>query len=372
MKEITLPRHGLKMSEGTISWLIEEGDTVQKGEPLLIVETEKSTFEVEAPGDGRITQILVENDETIPVGQVLALFQEDTQTPEEKSPETQAIQTRTEKRIKASPRAKKLAKDHEVDLSLIEGSGPQGRIIHEDVQQYIEAVSDDKGEVEKQDFFPMNQIKKITGQRMEKSFSTVPHFYLGLEVEVQRIQDIREQQKNTEGSPLSYMDFLLKGVALALQAYPLLFAGWEHGQIRKHTAIHLSLATATDKGLLVPVLKDCQEKSIHEIGALRQQLVQKALQGTLTPEDQEDGTFTITNLGTQGIEEFHPIINTPQAAILAVGKVVNRLRVKDDDISITPLFKLRLACDHRIIDGLDGANFLTHLKNSLENPISLL
>lgn len=369
--DIEMPRHGLSMSEGMIQeWRVQEGDQVAKGDVIFVIETEKSVIDVEAPAGGTIKEILKQEGDVVPVGATVAILEETVEEvqsagTEEKS--TVAEKSQEGKRIKASPAARKLAQEKGVDLSVIKGSGPNGRIVLEDVTAFMESMAQE----EEQDYIPMNRIKQVTGARMQESFKEIPHFYLGIEVNCKPLQKLKTRIKDETGKKISLTVFFLKAVGEVLQHHPLVNASWDNGKIKRNKTIAISLATATDRGLMVPVIPDCASDSLVDLAEKQKDIVQRSQEGTLKPEEQEGGTFTITNLGSYGIDDFNPIINPPQAAILSIGSLKQKLVAEEDMFTITSVIALRLAADHRILDGVDGARFLKDLKDKLEKPENL-
>jgi len=410
------------MEEGTIvRWLKAEGEEIEKGEPLFEVQTDKVTMEVEAPASGTLAKILVSDGETVPVVQVIACILE----PGEEAPEewpipepvkealiprpavmpakvvatlaakrmarergvdltqiegtgerdvitSEDIQRFLEKpppaviaappRIKASPRARRLAQETGISLSEIEGSGPGGRIMEQDILDFLAT----------QKLVTPSPIQRITAERMSESFTTAPHFYLTLEAQATRLVEWRERLipaiEEDAGVRLTFTDMLILLVAKALQDHPLANASWEDGRIRLVKEINLGMAIVVEEGLIVPVIKDADQKGLADIAGERFGLADKAAKGKLSLEELEGGTFTLTNLGMFGVDEFGAIINPPQSAILAVGRIAERAVVENGKVVVRPTIHLTLSVDHRVLDGAEGARFLGDLKSLIEEP----
>lgn len=423
--EIIMPKLGWTMEEGTIArWLKSEGEEVEEGDPLLEVEADKATMEVEAPASGVLGRILVDEGNTVPVVQVIGYIlspgeniedlpseppavteqrtKEETEgkvsaTPvatriandrginlqevsgsgpageitkadvlgfAEKS-QQQSIEERAHRK-RISPRARRLAQEKGIDISLVEGSGPGGAITEEDVIGYVgAATSDIKGEV-----LSLKPIQRIAAERLTESFTSVPHFYLRVEVLASRLLEMREELlpaiKESSGVRLTITDLLLNILAKTLKDHPLANASWEKGRIRLAGDVNVGIATAVEDGLIVPVIKEADRKGLDEIAVERDDLTRRAAARTLSLEELENGTFTLSNLGMYGVDEFSSIINPPQSAILSVGQIANRAIVRDGQVVACPTMVLTLSIDHRVLDGARGARFLEDLRTSLE------
>jgi len=395
--EVIMPKLGLTMTEGTIlNWLKREGDTVQEGEPLFEVATDKVSLEVEAPATGTVLSILVGEGIAVPLSTIIAYIGEPGEAlpdleehpvaaPAEEhvlhSETTRAAQSApsSEGPIKASPIAKRMAKEHGIDLNTIQGTGPQGRIIEADVQKVIDGglaglPSQDAAAVPSE-LYSLNTVKRLTARRMSESFQTAPHFYLNIELNVSKLYNMRANLlpfiEERIGIRITYTDLILRALALALPAHPLINATWVEGQIRAYKEVHLGVAMATDKGLVVGVIHRAESLSLEQTIQARAELGDKAKQDSLAPEDITGGTFTFTNLGMYGVDEFTPILNPPQSAILAAGAIIERPIGEDGQIVLRPTLRLTLAVDHRVADGVDGARFLQDLRKHLEQPEAL-
>ncbi|MFN7162637.1 MAG: dihydrolipoamide acetyltransferase family protein, partial [Fimbriimonadales bacterium] len=410
MHTITMPKMGDAMEEGTlVRWLKSEGDTVSEGEPIAEIATDKATVEIEAPGAGVLKGIRVQEGAVVPVNTPLAYILQEGESlpsntdgkataaaPTATAPAPVAPSTTTSApapgdgnaRILASPLARKIAAEHGVDLAQVQGTGPKGRIVERDVLAYIEAQKAAApapapapatpapapvaaAEVRTE---PLNRLRQITAQRTTEAHQTIPHFYLTMEIDMENALALRQQLNQLdERVRVSVNDLIIKACAVALEQHPVVNARYQQGQLVHPDGIHIGVAVAAEQGLLVAVLKHCEGKSLHRIAQEAQLLIQKARDGKLLPDEMAGNTFTISNLGMFGIEQFTAIINPPASAILAVG-ATKRVPVVGDDGAITPRqrMKVTMSCDHRVIDGAVGAQFLQTLKQVLENPLLML
>lgn len=374
---VVMPRLSLTMREGSVAqWFKKEGETVSKGEPLVEVLSEKATVEVEAPASGVLRKILAEQGVDVPVNATLAIIAEaNEEIPETEMKATGSVQEHeteemsTETQIKmakpmgehvlASPAAKRLAREHEIDLAQVQGSGPEGRITEIDVQRFVEEAGQRGPRVK--EVIPLAGMKKTTAERVSRSFKTAPHSTVIMEVNMSNAAKIRQEKQ------ISYTELLIASVASALRKHSLLNSTLtEDEKIKIYEDINVGVAVATEQGLVVPVIHDADHKSLEEIASKLRELAEKARTGKLSKEDVAGGTFTITNLGMYGVDMFMPIINPPEAAILAAGKIVDKPMVEEQRIVIKPLMVLSLAYDHRIVDGAPAAKFLQEIKKTLE------
>lgn len=371
-KEIVMPLLGFSMEEGQImQWLKSEGDSLEKGEPLLVVETDKASLEAESHYRGTLYKILVDEGESAPVGAPIALYLEPGEEPGEVQvapAETEGSESTDEKpetpgptppapiqsgdRIIASPLARKLAQDNSVDLKGMNGSGFGGRIVASDVHSRIElgAASGDES-------VPYAGARKAIGDKTQLSMNTAPHYYMGMEIDMSSVMDFREQAAEFQ---LSLNHILIKAVAMALKKNPQLNSTLERDTITFHKAVNIGYVVATDNGMQIPVIRRADEKSLSTLAAEAAALTERVRQGRMQVSDTQEGTFTISNLGMYGITEFTAVINQPQTAILAVGAVKANI------------LKVILSMDHRVVDGVSGAQFLMTLKDYLEHPLKML
>ncbi len=391
---VVMPRLGYSMDKGMIEkWHKNEGDPVEKEELLLSILTDKVSFEYQSPATGILRKILRQVNETVPVSEpigIIAGLEEDISNllsakPEmpEKEPAV-AARPQMEKipeeprRGFASPLVKKIAQEHNIDLSKVIGTGPGGKIMKEDVFKVVEKKGAPvaAAKTPPAEGIPVAGIRKIIGQRMSESKRNFPHFYLSLEVDMAQVLEIRnqiiERIEKERGIRVSVTDLLVKIVAQALKKHPMVNSTFEEERIRLFPEINVAVAMAGKEGLIVPVVHQADQRSIGEISSRLKELNQKVQDGNLSLEDVQGGTFTLSNLGMFGIDQFIAIINPPQCAILAVGKVNKKAVVINDQVVIRPMAWTTLSADHRIVDGKQGAEFLAEIKEIIENPNLLL
>ncbi len=399
--KVTIPKLGLTMEEGKIlNWKKKEGERVEKGEILFVLETEKVIFEVEAQNSGIVGKIVAKEGDVLPVGGLVAYMltegekitdiQEEIIEKKEGDKESKlatpdapvAEPAPADREIKISPVARKMAKELDIDIASIKGTGPEGRIIREDVQRAAEEkkMSIVQGAAEKQatpgeKLVPLSPLRKAVSKRMTQSFKT-PHFYMTIEVDAQELMRVREQLiphvEKRVGIKLTHTDLLIKIVAKVLEDNPSLNCSFADGAVRLFDRIHIGVATAVEGGLIVPVIRDANKKTVEEICVLRAQIIQKTRDRKITPEEITGSTFTITNVGMWGVDFSNPIINPPEAAILAVGAIKDKPVARNGNVEIRAMMNFTLAIDHRVLDGSDAAAFLNHLKKYVENPAALL
>jgi len=391
---VILPKLDEAMRTGRIiKWLKKEGDQVEKGEVIFELETEKVTFEIEAEQAGILSNVKAKAGEVVPVGTTVAFILQ----PGEKAPEVpeplgkaqeavlvEAPKITKEAEVKASPVAKKLAKEHNIDLSLVKGTGPGGRITREDVLQAVEegkavtpAAVSEKPELAgvEEEVVPLSSMREIIASRMTESFQ-VPHFYQTIEVDTTELGKAREQLmpfiESKTGIRLTITDLIIKIVAKALEDNPAVNCTFMEGAVKLFKRIDIGLVTAVEGGLVVPVIHQANKKPLADIVQARAELVQKARDRKLNKEEMRGSTFTISNMGMFDIDHFSAIIQPPEAAILAVGRIADRAVVKDGQIVIRPTMNLTMSIDHRVLDGAIAASFLQSVKNYIENPLNLL
>ncbi len=404
---ITMPKMSDTMTEGTVvSWLKKVGDQVQSGDILAEVETDKATMELEAYEDGILLYVGVEAGGSVAVDDVLAVIGEkgadfqalidaaknntasqvaeapkDEQTSsattsEPKKTTQQQTSTSQDGRIKASPLAKKMALDKGYDLSQIKGSGDNGRIVKRDIEQFTPAanqgVTSTSVGQESYEEFPVSQMRKTIARRLSESKFTAPHFYLTMEIEMDKAMTARKSMNEVSPVKISFNDLVMKSVSMALRQHPKVNAGWHGDHIRVNHHIHIGMAVAVDEGLLVPVIRFTDTLSLSQIAEQTKALAKKAQEKKLQPQEWEGNTFTVSNLGMFGIEEFTAIINPPDACILAVGGIKPTALVKNGELVPGHVMKVTLSCDHRVVDGAMGAAFLQTLKQLLEDPVRIL
>jgi len=367
--KIIMPRLSLTMKTGTVvQWFKKEGEKVQKGAPLVEVLSEKVTYDVEAPESGVLRKILAVEGADVPVAQTIGIIAApDEQIPEievakvEAVPERELIE-KVEERIIASPAAKRLAQEHGVDLAKVVGTGPEGRIVEDDVKKFIEETTGVMPRV--REIIPLTGIRKTTAERVSLSARTAPHSTITMEVDMTNAMRLREETQ------ASYTDMLVKATAQALREHSIMNSTLEGEKIKIFEDINVGVAVATEKGLVVPVIHNADKMSLNDIASALKLLVEKAREGKLTKEDLTGGTFTITNLGMYGVDVFIPIINPPETAILGVGRITEKPVLVDNEIKMKPVMQLSLSFDHRVVDGAPAARFLQKVKHVLENELS--
>ena len=413
---ITMPKMSDTMQEGTIaSWLKKVGDDVKSGDILAEVETDKATMELESYEDGNLLYIGVEEGDAIEVDGVIAIIgekgadykallqahnqkgsgkEEKAEAPKEKEKSPEKDESQPQKstptstsssdgdRIKASPLAKKIAQEKGIDIAQVAGSGDNGRIIKKDVESFNPA--DAKSEAPAaasvaaaigQESFKeekVSQMRKVIAKRLAESKFSAPHFYLTMEINMDKAIEARKSMNEVAPVKISFNDMVIKACAVALKQNPKANSSWLGDKIRFNEHVHIGMAVAVDEGLLVPVIRFADAKSLSQISNEAKTLAGKAKKKELQPKDWEGNTFTISNLGMFGIDEFTAIINPPDACILAVGGIKETVVVKNGEMKVGNIMKVTLSCDHRVVDGAVGSSFLLSLKNLLEDPVRLL
>lgn len=404
---IRLPKMSDTMEEGVIvKWNVKIGDTVKNGDILADVETDKATMELENFVKGVVLHLEAKEGVAIPVDSVIAVIGaagEDvsallnggaaTKSASDKPAETVKAETNTtatpvaevsnsvntkseDDRVKASPLAKKLAEDKGININEIAGSGEFGRIVKRDIENYTpaskpQAVSSN-GWVESFDEVSVSQMRKTIAGRLAESKFTAPHFYLTMEINMDNAVAARERMNEISEVKISMNDIVVKAAAVALQKHPAVNSSWLGTKIRYNHHIHIGVAMAVEDGLLVPVVRFANHKNLSAISTEIKEYGVKAKAKKLQPADWQGNTFTVSNLGMFGIEEFTAIINPPDACILAVGGVKDTVGVVNGEIKAIKTMKVTLSCDHRVVDGVVGSKFLNTLKELLEEPVKLL
>lgn len=369
-----------------IEWFKEEGDLIEKGEPLMEVETDKANVEVEATTTGILANITVNLGDEIPVGKVIALILADGESAPESKKEYSSSETKVSEedtaqlqttisnpldpsanlptnKIVASPKVRQYAKIEGIDLSFIKGSGPNGVILMEDV-----LVNQSSTETEENDI-PTSKGWRLMADRLTESWSSAPHFNLVRHLDVSNLVTYKKQVQEKNSNRLTYTDLLIKLVSITLKEHPRINASWIDNKIVKNSEINVGLAVDFDGGLIVPVIHKTDELSLGEITNRRKDLITRTQAGKLRSGDLDRGTFTISNLGMFDVDSFNAIINPPQAAILAVGRIVDKVVPVDGLPAVRPILTLNLSFDHRVVDGVRGAEFLKTLSNLIENPL---
>jgi len=412
------------MEEGqVVSWLKAEGDVVASGDIIAEIETDKATMELTARGDGVLRKILVPEGGTAPVGEVIAVIadpDEDvsefdagrpaapaadappatptTEQPEEPAdppavaaapesaaaPPVAAASASTGGRIKASPVARRLAEEKGLDLGSVAGSGPGGRVVKKDIEAAAEAGPPMKAPPPLPDWgpsgadyedIPLTQMRKTIAKRLVESIGPIPHFFLTIDVDMGRAMEARRRMNallEAEGRKVSLNDLIIRATAAALKKHPACNAHWGGDHVRRFNRVHIGIAVAVEDGLITPVVRDADLKGVARIGAEVREMVGRAREKKLQPDEYTGATFSISNLGMFGIHEFTAVINPPEAGILAIGGVEETAVVVDGQVAVRQRMRVTMSCDHRVIDGAMGAQFLATLKGMLEEPAAIL
>ncbi|RAQ95527.1 dihydrolipoamide acetyltransferase family protein [Thermogemmatispora tikiterensis] len=448
MPEVTMPRLSDTMQEGTIArWLKKPGDRVERGDVLAEIETDKATMELQAYESGVLEKILVQEGESAPIGQVIALIgsgagvadqagvsaarpvpqattassaagsgttgsggsgaevsqeasssRQRTAAPVEVPPPTAPVGHENGDRvIKASPLARRLAEEHNIDLRQIRGSGPGGRIVRDDIEAFLEshraatvtapaeaapapsvaapAAAAEVGAAPAEELVPLSRMQATIARRLTESKQAIPHFYVSTEIDMTEALALRRQLNESAGEggvKVSVNDLIIKACALALEKFPEVNSSYRDGQFVRHQAINIGIAVDIPNGLVVPVIRDANLKGVRTIAREARALIEKAHAGKLTPADLSGGTFSISNMGMLDVSEFIAVINPPEAAIMAVASVRRTFVPIDDQPVLRDMMHVTVSADHRILYGATVARFLQEVKRLLQNPFSLL
>lgn len=391
-----MPKLSDTMKHGVVAkWLKKEGDKVVSGSPIVEIETDKATMEFESPSTGILLKIIVNDTESCELQAPIAVIGKQNESWEdalknfnvptktetaplkikESSPVVSSIKTEVSsssesQKIKLSPLARKLAKEKGMDIEKIQGSGPQGRIVLKDIleqentpsEMILSAISSSPNKI------PLTSMRQAIARRLTESVVTAPHFYLKVRINMENILNWRSKNKDVA----SLNDIILFMTSRALTKHKDVNSSWQGDHIMQYSDVNLCIAVALPAGLVTPVLKQAQLKSLSQIAKESKELILKAQTNKLTSQDHQGGTFTLSNLGMMGIDDFTAIINPPQAAILAIGQLQPLPFFDGDDVSWKKGITLTLSCDHRVIDGAIGAQFLQTLKTYFEDPLSAL
>ena len=417
------------MEEGqVVKWVKAEGDEVGNGDVLAEIETDKATMELVARGSGVLRKILLEEGGTAPVGEVIGVIaaedeeiaelleevgqpdgagappaeaeaEAEEEAGEEAEPEEVSAEAAEpsepeargeEERVKASPLARRLAEEAGLELSTVSGSGPGGRIVKRDVEAAVEEREAAPAEApaprelppaleempeEAYEDVSLSQMRKTIAKRLTQSLGPVPHFFLRIEVDMARALEARKRINEVleeDGEKVSINDVVIRATAAALRRHPECNAAWQGDSIRRFNRVHIGVAVAVDDGLITPVIRDADRKGVARIGREVKELAARAREKKLKPEEYTGATFSISNLGMFGIQEFTAVINPPEAGILAVGGVEEKPVVRDGEVEVRPRMTVTMSCDHRVIDGATGARFLQTLRTMLEEPAAAL
>jgi len=415
--KVQMPKLSDTMEEGKIlKWLKKEGDQVEQGEVIAEVESDKADMELEAFDSGTLLKIVVPEGKGAAVGKVIAIIgdegekvdelleedgeeekeeaekpeekedkeeeaekpeaKEEKKAPEKKEPERKEPAPREDGAVKASPLARKMASEHSIDLKALDGSGPEGRIVKRDIEKAIEEGVPEKAAAPGEpvaETIELTGMRKAIARRMVESKTSVPHFYLTVEIDMARIMDARKRiNEMQEESKVSFTDIMIKIAAHALLKHPRVNSYWAGDSIKRRGEVNIGLAVALDDGLITPVLRDCDKKGIIQISRETKDFAERARNRKLQPEEYEGGSITISNLGMYDIEEFSAIINPPESSILATGAIVEKPVVRDGQITAGKTMRVTMSCDHRVVDGAVGAEFLRDFKRMLEDPVVTL
>lgn len=405
--EILMPALSPTMTEGNlVKWLKKEGDSVASGEVIAEIETDKATMEVESVDEGKIGKIFIpEGTESVKVNTLIALLLEEGETAADidgyapsavsEAPTTKAevqsvvsssqggsgLESLSGARVFASPLAKRMAAQGSIDLAKVQGSGPKGRVIKTDVEIYkpssvsnsvvpMAVGSVDRSFVDHK----LSNMRKVIASRLTESKQTIPHFYLNVSCEIDNLLALRTEVNSSRENEarISVNDFVIKAMAMALATTPDANVMWMGDSLREFSTVDMSVAVAIDGGLVTPIIKDAQVKTLSQISSEMRDLAARARDGALKPEEFQGGSFTISNLGMYGIEHFGAIVNPPQAGILAVGAGVKMPVVRNETLEMATVMKVTLSVDHRAIDGAVGAKLLTNFKKFVEHPVKML
>jgi pyruvate dehydrogenase E2 component (dihydrolipoyllysine-residue acetyltransferase) len=393
----------LEMAQETgkvVAWRKKEGETIAKGEPLLDVETDKAVVEIESPADGVLAGVKAHAGDVIPVGQTIAWIvgpgekppmdeasaasgrRMDTKAPPATAATTVAAAAPSAPNARISPKARRLAREHGVDLSLVRGTGSEGEIQAEDILAFVasggsaSAAKAETPQAEARATQTLTQVARLMAERTTQSWTTAPHFFVTREIDAGALLDAREKFgpsiEKERGVKLSHTDLLVAAVAHALEKHPLVNASWTGDGVRLHSEINVGIAMAVDDGVIVASIPGANTKKLGEIAVLRRDLTDRARSGKLRPADITGATFTISNLGMYQVDAFTAIIVAPQAAILAVGRIADRVVPVDGKPGIRPILTITLSCDHRVFDGARAALFLNDLASAILEPKTLL
>ncbi|MFN4299774.1 MAG: pyruvate dehydrogenase complex dihydrolipoamide acetyltransferase [Thermaurantimonas sp.] len=416
---VTMPRLSDTMTEGTVAkWHKKVGDKVKEGDILAEIETDKATMEFESFQEGVLLYIGVEEGGSAPVDSILAILGHEgedisslisggasketvakAEMPKEEKPDPQKLDTDdiTEevetngRRIKISPLARRLAKEKGIDITQVKGTGEGGRIVKRDIENFKPSVVIEKPAKEEvvrpavqeapsvpaaasvtYTEEPVSQMRKTIARRLAESKFSAPHFYLTVEIDMDKAVEVRKMLNEISDVKISFNDLVIKAAALALKKHPKINSSWLGDRIRYNHDINIGVAVAVEEGLLVPVIRHADQKGLSTIAAQVREFAQKAKDKKLQPADWEGNTFTISNLGMFGIDEFTAIINPPDACIMAVGGIKQVPVVKNGEIKVGHVMKVTLSCDHRVVDGATGAAFLQTFKSLIEDPMKMI
>ena len=393
-----MPALSPTMSEGAINkWLVKIGDNVRAGDIIAEIETDKATMEVETVDEGKITHLLEENPNSqIPINSVIAIidgkesdslednlvikeFVEDEKESIDKKPsklnekndiKKDVVTDKANTKIKASPLVKKIAKDQNIDLKKMSGSGPEGRIIKRDIELNNSSKAHSEQKIN-QDFIVPSMMRKVIAKRTTDAKQQIPHFYLTIESNVNKLIDLRKKINENNSVKISFNDLIVKALGIAMKKNPNTNVYWQDNKIYQLKDIDVSVAVAIDEGLITPVIKSVNSKGLSEISFEIRELAKLAKTNSLTPKQYTGGSITVSNLGMFGISEFAAIISPPQASILAVGKIIKKPIVLNDSVKVGHTLKSTLSADHRVLDGAVAGKLLKDFNDIIEDPFEI-
>ena len=396
--KILMPALSPTMTEGVINkWLVKVGDNVKAGDIIAEIETDKATMEVEAVDEGKITHLLDENaGSQVPVNSVIAIIDGDEnesiqnliiekEKPKEENKKIKedlnldkniqvhqnSIHVKSDDRIKASPFAKKISKEQNIDLTIINGSGPGGRIIKRDLESHENVKASNIDINFKHEVIKPSTMRKVIAKRTLEAKQQIPHFYLTIESNVGKLIELRKKINENNSVKVSFNDLIVKALAMAMKKNPNTNVYWQDNQIYKLNDIDVSVAVAIDEGLITPIVKKVNSKGLNEISKEIKELAKLAKTNSLKPEQYTGGSITVSNLGMFGISEFAAIISPPQASILAVGKIIQKPVVVNESIEIGHTLKSTLSADHRVLDGAVAGKLLKDFNDIIEDPFQI-
>ena len=404
MGTVIMPKMGDAMTEGkVVRWYKKAGEAVKKGEPVLEIETDKVNLDLEAESDGTLGDHQADEGQTVPVGGLLATIDgggaaapspqrrvtdkkdavkhttgEYAEAIEMKAPRTDrsaniaSVPQAQGGRPRSSPLARKMAREMGVRLDAIRGSGPRGRIIAADVKNARPPATAPVAAPLESKQIPLSAMRRTIAKRLTESTGPIPHFYLTVDYDVTNLVGVRQQMMDIEETKLSLNDFIVRAAALALLQHSNVNASWGDEAIAQHGEVHIGVAVATAEGQITPVVRNADQKSVRQIAEEVRALAEKAKNRKLLPNEYQGSTFTISNLGAWGIEEFTAIINPPNSAILAIGAAEQRPVVVNGQVVVRDRMKVTMSCDHRVVDGAAGAEYLKTLRQFIEQPLRLV
>ena len=399
---VIMPALGVAQQTGTLlKWLKSEGQAVAKGEPLMEIETDKATVEIEAVASGVLARVTAKPGDEVPVGQTIAIILapgdamptkqaspavaqvlpplpqgegrgEGRATTSTTTPMTALSPASSGGRVLASPKAKRIARERGIELKSLRGSGPEGAVLAADIVRTATGAAETSlaaASQTAQKLIPLTPMRRIVGQRMTQSKQSAPHFYISMDVDMTAVSKLRNEWKERGDAAIpSINDFILRASAQTLKDFPSVNSSFTEQGIQQHADINIGVAVALEEGLVVPVIRNADRLNLMELAKQSRELADKAQNKKLIPLDYEGGTFTVSNLGMLGVDSFTAIINPPQCAILAVGRVAPRVVTDGDGIEIKSIMTVTLSADHRVVDGASAARFLQHVKRLLEAP----